>query len=316
MAVASLQSQDVAAITQVFHSILVATDFSEASRRALSSALALAARHDAQAAVVHVCGNDWHHEMPDNPSEIDREKTDGEQQLAAWIKNFESIGKIDRLLAKRGPVAAGVLSALRETAADLLVLGTRGRAGLAKLALGSVAEVLVRTATCPVMTVGPNAKIIKNGEFHTIVFATDYGPGSTRALPLVMALCKQEKARLLVLHMISPMPATSASLSAYGPAMAAGDELQEWEGSSRQRSLQALRAWICNQPTLPVEPEYIVRMDFWPEGILTAAKTANADLIVMGANRSASPRLAAHLPWTAMHEVIPYAPCPVLTVAE
>jgi len=314
MAVASLQTEDVAAKTQVFHSILVATDFSEASRRALSSARALAAHQDAQVSVVHVFGNDWRHEMLDNPPEMDREKTDCEQRLAAWIQNFDSIGRIAAVHAKRGPVAAGVLSALHESAADLLVLGTRGRGGLRKLALGSVAEVLVRRATCPVMTVGPKAEM-QNGEFHTILFATDYGPGSTRALPLVMALANTEKARLLLLHMISPIPATSASLSAYGPAMATADELQEWEGSSRQRSVQELRWWIRDQPTLHREPEYIVRMDFLPEGILTAANPSKADLIVMGANRGASPRLAAHLPWTAIHEVIQCAPCPVLTVA-
>jgi nucleotide-binding universal stress UspA family protein len=70
------------------------------------------------------------------------------------FKNFEAMGKIDAVLAKRRPVAAGVLSALHETAADLLVLGTRARGGVAKLALGSVADVPVRTVTCPVMTVG------------------------------------------------------------------------------------------------------------------------------------------------------------------
>jgi hypothetical protein len=83
-----------------------------------------------------------------------------------------------------------------------------------------------------------------------------------------------------VRHMISPMPATSESLSVPGPAMAAEDELQESEVSSRQRSLEERRAWMGKQSTAHPEPEYIVRTDFWPEGILTAANTAKADLIV------------------------------------
>jgi Universal stress protein family len=74
MAVASRQTEDVIAIIQIFHSILVATDFSEVSRHALSSALALAAHNDAQASVVHGFGNDWDYEMADNPAETDREK--------------------------------------------------------------------------------------------------------------------------------------------------------------------------------------------------------------------------------------------------
>jgi len=39
------------------------------------------------------------------------------------------------------------------------------------------------------------------------------------------------------------------------------------------------------------------------------------DLIVMGANHTASPKAVAHLPWSAVHEVVRYAPCPVLTIA-
>ena len=50
-----------------------------------------------------------------------------------------------------------VLEAIRKEQIDLLVLGTRGRTGLTKLVLGSVAEELFRRAPCPVLTVGPSA---------------------------------------------------------------------------------------------------------------------------------------------------------------
>jgi nucleotide-binding universal stress UspA family protein len=66
---------------------------------------------------------------------------------------------------------------------------------------------------------------------------------------------------------------------------------------------------------LDPEPKYVVGIDLLPEGILSAASQFNADLIVMGANRKTSGRVAAHLPWTAVHHVIHDALCPVLTVS-
>ena len=54
--------------------------------------------------------------------------------------------------------------------------------------------------------------------------------------------------------------------------------------------------------------------DFLPEGILTAAEQHDADLIVMGANRADSARIASHIPWAVTYHVIAEAKCPVLTV--
>jgi nucleotide-binding universal stress UspA family protein len=61
------------------------------------------------------------------------------------------------------------------------------------------------------------------------------------------------------------------------------------------------------------KPVFEVGMDFLPEGILETAKHCGADLIVMGANHTETPRLAAHLPWALTSDVIRKAKCPVLT---
>jgi nucleotide-binding universal stress UspA family protein len=111
------------------------------------------------------------------------------------------------------------------------------------------------------------------------------------------------------------MPATSASLSAYAPAGAAADEVREWEESSRKRSVKQLRDCLPEETGLEQEVEFVVGTDFLPEGILIASAKFKVDLIVMGANRTASAKAAAHIPWSAVHEVVRDAPCPVLTVA-
>ena len=52
-----------------------------------------------------------------------------------------------------GPPAAAIVKAAADRAVDLIVLGTHGRQGVAHLMLGSVAEQVVRSAPCPVLTV-------------------------------------------------------------------------------------------------------------------------------------------------------------------
>jgi len=317
MSVTEMRVEEISEKISVFRSILMATDLSEASHPALSCGIALGARYDSRLSVVHVFHADWRYEMLSNPPEIDLERMDARKQLDAMIRKLRPDRKVDSIMVKGSPVAKAVLSAITRSGADLLLIGTHGRGGLSKLALGSVAEVLLRTAPCPVMTIGPKAAIDSRGaDFRAILFATDFGAASTKALPLVVTLARAHQAKLFLLHMIPPMPTTSSSLSAYAPAAAAAEEVQEWEAASGKRSRQQLREWFMAQARSEQEPEYIVGTDFVTEGILTAASKFKIGLIVMGTNDSASPRVAAHLPWTAVHEVIHDAPCPVLTVGE
>jgi nucleotide-binding universal stress UspA family protein len=301
-----------------FRHILVATDFSEASLRALCNALLLAAEHHAQVSVIHVLQVDWRYSTLENPPEIDLQRIDAEDRLKKLVEEAAPGQKVKTALVSQSAVADAVASFIEEEGVDLLVIGTRGRGGLSKVALGSVAEELLRVVRCPVMTIGPKADIarIAHGPgFHQILFATDFGPGSIAALPVALSLAKAHQAQLILMHMISPMPATTGSLSAYAPAVAAADEVAEWEASSRTRALRALKECWPADTGLQREPEYIVGTDFLPEGVLTAVHKFEVDLIVMGANRTASARAVAHTPWSAVHEVVRTAPCPVLTVA-
>ena len=300
-----------------FPHVLIATDFSEASQRALCSALTLAGDTAAEFSIIHVLQPDWRYATLEKPPEIDLQRVDAEQQLKSLIQNVPH-RDIHIVLVRNPHVAEAVASVINESDVDLLVLGTRGRGGLSKFALGSVAEELLRLAPCPVMTFGPKADVasrLHGPGFHSILFATDFGPGSIAALPLTLALARTHQAKLILLHMIPPMPATAGSLSAYAPPAAAADELEEWETATRKRALQRLKQCLPKGTELDQAPEYVVGTDFLPEGILTAADRFKVDLIVMGANRAGAPRAAAHTPWSAVHEIVSRAACPVLTVA-
>jgi len=295
-----------------FRHILVATDFSEASRRALREALALAAENDAQLSVMHVLHPDRTYAALENPPELDLERIDAEKQFKRLLNELKPEHKVTTFV-KHGNVTLQVLSLIEKEAIDLLLIGTRARGGLTKVALGSVAEELLRVAPCPVMTIGPQADFATAG-FHRILFATDFGKGSAKALPLALALARAPQTQLILLHMIQPVPSSSASLSAYAPATAAADEVEELEGTYRARAVKQLKECLPADGGLAQEPKFVVGTDFLAEGILTASGKYNVDLIVMGANRTSS-KMAAHIPWSAVHEVVRDAPCPVLTVA-
>jgi nucleotide-binding universal stress UspA family protein len=135
--------------------ILVPTDFSAPADEALTYALDLASKLGAKVSLVHVF---------DDPSGIHS----GEYVPMPAEMRSEIVADLRRRLAevaaKRGqselspevlvgPTAKSIVEAANDSQADLIVMGTRGRHAISRLLLGSVAERVVRTATCPVLTV-------------------------------------------------------------------------------------------------------------------------------------------------------------------
>ena len=205
---------------------------------------------------------------------------------------------------------------IRRENVDLLVLGTHGRGGLRKLVLGSVAEEVVRLAGCPVLTVGPNAPPAGSGEFRNILFATDFGPASTKAFPYALSLAENSQGKLVLLHAIPPaMPNPDLGPASYGPSSYAADEFIKWQRTMRDEGTKRLQKLLPTDAKLAPETECVTSDEFLPEAILDVAASHGTDLIVMGADRTSAPWVAAHTPWVHVHEVICKARCPVLTVA-
>jgi nucleotide-binding universal stress UspA family protein len=117
--------------------IVVATDFSEASQAAVRVAHGYAQAFGARLHVVHVT---W----PD------------ERGLTALFARLRAdLGSTVPVVigTLRGDEAEEIVTYAQRHAADLIVLGTHGRTGFSRALLGSVAERVVRTAPCPVLTV-------------------------------------------------------------------------------------------------------------------------------------------------------------------
>ena len=137
--------------------ILVPIDFSPFSEQALDYAVALATKLDAKVHLLNVVG----FPVMGGPelgvtmiaSVIDQLTKDNQSALAKLVDARRSSGTIGEVMLRTGDARDLILRACEEVNADLIVMGTHGRRGVTRALLGSVAESVVRTAPCPVMTI-------------------------------------------------------------------------------------------------------------------------------------------------------------------
>lgn len=137
--------------------ILVPTDFSDFSQRALEFALSLADEFRSKVYVMHV----WDMPMTSSllPPEpypelvLTEEQKAGEEHLVKVANELKASGFDAEPVFVFGKPYMEIVRAARELEADLIVLGSHGRSGISHLVLGSVAEKVVRLAPCPVFTV-------------------------------------------------------------------------------------------------------------------------------------------------------------------
>jgi nucleotide-binding universal stress UspA family protein len=303
-----------------FKRVLFATDFSDASRRALAFALAIARRYDSALSVVHAIPPEPRDPIPLEPlpANMNRRRIDAEQLMSDFGREGSVSAFNPHLIVEQGRVWDVLASVIRRENVDLLVLGTHGRGGLKKAMMGSIAEQVLRLAQCPVLTIGPHVPPLasESVEFGRILFATDFGNAAAKAFPYALSLAEAYRAKLVLLHMVPPMPSADVGPSAYGPSSYGADECMKWQRARREESIKKLKELLPCGAKLASEPECIAAMDFLPEGILQVAASHKTELIVMGANRTSTPRLTAHMPWALTHAVLCHATCPVLTVSN
>ena len=142
--------------------ILVPLDFSPNSTRALDYAHGLALKFDAAIHLIHVCEvpgmsigsmdayaiaySDWSQRLGE---EAERHLTEIKNRLRGVEATTEVLF---------GSPAAAIVDAANANGADLIVMGTHGHGALMHVMMGNVAERVVRTAACPVLTVrGPRS---------------------------------------------------------------------------------------------------------------------------------------------------------------
>ena len=149
----------------MFKTIVVATDFSELADVAIDRACDLARDGGADLHLLHVVHNLFQEPWVGYVSaeglaaEIVREETHARILLKEALAKCGWTGRAMIAVApSNGKEAAEhIVSYARAHHADLIVCGTHGRTGIGRLMLGSVAEQVLRTANCAVLTVNASA---------------------------------------------------------------------------------------------------------------------------------------------------------------
>jgi nucleotide-binding universal stress UspA family protein len=132
--------------------ILHPTDFSEQSAQAFRAACALASDYGARLVVTHVLPLPLpaYGELGPLAPDLWQIEDEMRQSLQALRPPDPAVAVEYRL--GKGDAAMEVVALAEEVGADLIVMGTHGRTGLGRLAVGSVAEAVLRRAPCPVLT--------------------------------------------------------------------------------------------------------------------------------------------------------------------
>jgi len=262
-----------------WENILVATDFSPFSEAALRYAAAIARRYDSTVHLAHVTSRNNHtHQASAN--------------MAKLLGAGHLRGLAHQAVMGQGEVWEELADMVTRHNADLIVVGTSGRAGLHKAIEGSVADQILRLAPCPVLTIGPHVakhtpRVV---EFRKIIYGASLHDGSLGAAAYALSLAQEYQAHLTLVHVEPP------------------EGSREEQLVLKSAVLKRLRELVPSEAEAWCEPEFDIRFGEPADNILRAAAYGDADLIVLGVHTS-------RFLWeTTAHKVADRARCPVLTV--
>jgi len=280
--------------------ILVPTDFSAAADKAIPYALQVAVAYNSTLYLLHVLPRE-ESARESLGKEIYMNRRVAERQFRI-LENSRRLSRVSHsYLMEPGDICGAVCDAIRRHQIQLVVMGTRGRGGVAKLLMGSSAEEIVRSAVCPVLLVGPAVPpLTEVPELAHVLYATDYSEASQAALSYAILFSENYSARLTFIHVVAASEDLHAS-DAEGMQAEAEDRLKALVGSVFQHILT---------------PRLVARFGDPGKVITKTAAEEGTDLIVMGVHRAASMAVSTHLPWTTSHYVVCHAHCPVLLVTR
>ena len=288
---ATLQQMPTVPSTRVsFKNILVATDFSQYSDNAFEYALFLAQQYGSNVYAAHV--------FPPYALPNHAEMTEAKSKLAKLVLRLEKQKVAGEAVMGEGPIVSFLQNLSAEKNVDLIVAGTHGCTGIERLVLGSVAEAIVRSADCPVLTVGPKVPKSKLGsiDFGRIMYATDFSPESANAVPYVISLAEKFKAFTYLVHVLPKGTASSKqakeTMTAYFTKELQKLVPQDWDNWST--------------------PLAIVEEGDAVKEIEALAKGREADLIVLGAKKASA--TSSHFRAGLAYSLMAHAKCPVLTM--
>lgn len=248
--------------------ILVATDFSERSDRALRRATLLAKQTGAKLWLVHVVDDDQPRRI------VDAEHAAAVRlvsEQAATLRDVDGVECTFQVIF--GAPFDGISRATQEISPDLIVVGPHRRQVLRDIFVGTTAERTIRVATRPVLMVNASPA----GPYRNVLFATELSEPSGQALAALLSLRLPIAGRLSILHVFD----APALRLAFGHSMGAQgkqDYLREAETEAASALARFLRDFDVGNAARLLRHEETSPAN----AILDQARTMSADLIAIG----------------------------------
>lgn len=248
--------------------ILVATDFSARSDRAIRRATLLAKRFGASISLIHVIDDE-------QPKRII--KAEQAAALAVLSEQAQSLREIDAVACDHrivlGDPFQGIIKAAEESAPDLLVIGPHRRQALKDVFVGTTAERTIRESRRPVLM----ANSVPASFYRHVLVAVDLSDFSGDALRAVMSLGLAEHAAVSVVHVFDA-PGTGLMKR----ASVADDQVEDYLVDERNRAAGELTAFLSALNFSPIRQLLKYNATSAANCICLAAQEVSADLVVIG----------------------------------
>ncbi len=299
IAVSALVGTWDAAVAGMFKKILCPIDFSIDSKTALQVAVRMAVDADAELELVHV----WN--LPVMPSSrfplpvdaVELVMNEQERELASAARDASRLGAKNVTTKLINGAAWDRIVHAAADAVDLVVIGTRGRTGIARVLLGSVAEKVVRHAACSVLVARPRGDA---KAFERVLCPVDFSDSSKQAVELAAQLAAPRGAGITLFHAIE-IPAIY-----YDEALP-----PDFLGDVEKQTTHLIEQWAADLRTktsVPVTTE--LQTGGAGARILDRLDGATYDLVVVGSHGRTG--LQRVLLGSTAEKVVRHAPCSVL----
>ena len=254
-------------------SILVATDFSERSDRAVRKAARLAKACRCRLVLLHVVDDD----RPYRLLEIEQEAALLLLQETAQMLVEEDIGV--ELLVRKGAPFVVVADMAIEIAATLILIGASRRQLLKDVFVGTTAERIMRQSAVPVLMVNREPAL----PYHHALIAVDMSDASVRIVETAVRLGLDRHMAVSVIYLFH---AQATGLLIRSPAPM--EEIRKYQDQEAEKAGTALRRFLKNTGIASVD--LIARQSAGPiaGSICAAAEELTSDLIVIGTHGKSS----------------------------
>jgi nucleotide-binding universal stress UspA family protein len=280
--------------------VLFATDFSEESAAAVHYLQRLQRHYEAKVYVVHVMDLLPYalSQSTSAAAKLQEVRNESQSRMQHFMQTQHlQEGRVESALLS-GEVFAATEKFAEEHAIDLIVLGSRAETGLGRLFDGSTAEEIFRTASSPVMVVGPGAvPHAGGGTFERLLFATDLSRFSRSALPCLESMLRE-----------------GASIQVTLAHFLEDEGLGLYEQHHRRKRIEVELKELLPAALRGQIADVIVEFGSPQIGIAEVAQKWPADLVVLGVRSGGAFTRAATHGRSIAHTAINKSLCPVLTV--